>query len=67
MFCKSCEPEPEIVFVLIFVTKTISGSDSGSQLVTKRVNQHCHALEIMKKISVCLIFIYITERIQKNF
>ena len=35
VFCKNCEPEtePEIVFVLIFVTKTLSGSHSGSQLL----------------------------------
>ena len=30
MFCKSSElePKPKIIFVLIFVTKTVSGSDS---------------------------------------
>ena len=31
LFCKNCEPEPEIV--LIFVTKIISCSASGSQLL----------------------------------
>ena len=59
LFCKSCElepePEPEIVFVFIFVSKTISGSDSGSQLLQNAyLNQHCHALEVMMKISIHL-------------
>ena len=50
VFCKSCELE--LVFVLICTLANFMLAN-----LTKFVNQHCRALEILKKIWICLVFI----------
>ena len=68
-FSKSFElelgPESKIVFVTKIKTNAISGSGSGSgrlTTLTKHVKNQtncCIALEKMKKIYICLVFIYL--------
>ena len=61
MFYKSCEHEcePEIVLKIktVIKIKTKNNFTFMFKNLTKSVNQHCCALEILKKISICLIFI----------
>ena len=58
MFCKSCEPE--IVQKKIKTKnypKKVNKNNFRFANLTKHVKQHCLALEILKKISICLKFI----------
>jgi len=65
VFCKSCEPicEPEITTVLYHLENLQKSKQNNftftvqSTNLTKPGNEHCHALEILKKIWICLAFI----------
>ena len=52
MFCKSCEPE--IVLKIKTVVKIKTKNYFMFTNLTKFVNQRCHALEILKKMSIVL-------------
>ena len=65
VFCKSCEPicEPEITPVLYHLENLQTSKENNFTFsvqftnLTKRGNEHRHALEILKKIWICLAFI----------
>jgi hypothetical protein len=64
VFCKSCEPicEPEITPVLYHHENQNKNNFTFSiqfTNLTKCGNKHCRALEILKKIWICLTFIYL--------
>ena len=67
VFCKSCEPicEPEITPVSYRLENLQKSKQNNLTFsvqftnLTKRGNRHCRALEILKKIWICLVFIWL--------
>ena len=63
VFCKSCEPicEPEITPVLYHLENLQKSKQKQFHVqftnLTKYGNEHRHALEILKKIWICLAYI----------
>ena len=69
MLCKSCEPEIalKVIKIVLLSTKALNWcltqyliqnkNNFTATNLTKCVNQHCRELGILKKISICFVFI----------